>query len=122
MMSPELGLIHDKDIGRKYHSELFANEIILLAYYIAAVNCESMYGQRAGRFEQFNGISLTDTFNTGSIDEHTEDMMASPKRRIKRQRSANITVVIGKPAILWWTKNLETRTTRTSVIQNWKRE
>ena len=97
MMSPELGLIHDKDIGRKYHSELFANEIILLAYYIAAVNCESMYGQRSGRFEQFNGISLTDTFNTGSIDEHVGDMMASPKRRIKRQRSANITVVIGNP-------------------------
>ena len=97
MMSPELGLIHDKDIGRKYHSELFANEILLLAYYIAAVNCESMYGQRSGRFEQFNGISLTDTFNTGSIDEHVGDMMASPKRRIKRQRSANITVVIGNP-------------------------
>ena len=97
MMSPELGLIHDKDIGRKYHSELFANEILLLAYYIAAVNCESMYGQRSGRFEQFNGISLTDTFNTGSIDEHVGDVMASPKRRIKRQRSANITVVIGNP-------------------------
>ena len=97
MMSPELGLIHDKDISRKYHSELFANEILLLAYYIAAVNCESMYGQRSGRFEQFNGISLTDTFNTGSIDEHVGDMMASPKRRIKRQRSANITVVIGNP-------------------------
>ena len=97
MMSPELGLIHDKDIGRKYHSELFANEILLLAYYIAAVNCESMYGQRSGRFEQFNGISLTDTFNTGSIDEHVGDMMASPKHRIKRQRSANITVVIGNP-------------------------
>ena len=97
MLSPDLGLIHDKDLGRKYHSELFANEIILLAYYIAAVNCESMYGQRSGRFEQFNGISLTDTFNTGSIDEHMEDMMVSTKRRIKKQRSANITVVIGNP-------------------------
>ena len=97
MMSPELGLIRDEDIGRKYHSELFANEILLLAYYIAAVNCESMYGQRSGRFEQFNGISLTDTFNTGSIDEHVGDMMASPKRRIKRQRNANITVVVGNP-------------------------
>ena len=97
MMSPELDLIRDEDIGRKYHSELFSNELILLAYYIAAVNCESMYGQRSGRFEQFNGISLTDTFNTGSIDEHVGDMMASTKRRIKRQRSANITVVIGNP-------------------------
>ena len=97
MMSPELGLIRDEDISRKYHSELFANEILLLAYYIAAVNCESMYGQRSGRFEQFNGISLTDTFNMGNIDEHIGDMMAGPKRRIKRQRSANITVVIGNP-------------------------
>ena len=97
MMSPELSLIHDKDIGRKYHSELFANEILLLAYYIAAVNCESMYGQRSGRFERFNGISLTDTFNTGSIEEHMGDIMASPKQRIKRQRSSNITAIIGNP-------------------------
>ena len=97
MMSPELGLIRDKDVERKYSKELFANEIILLAYYIAAVNCESIYGQRAGRFKPFDGISLTDTFNSTSLDDHIGDMMATPKHRIKRQRKAIITVVIGNP-------------------------
>lgn len=97
LMSPDLGLILNKDIDRKYQNELFANEIILLAYYIAAVNCESLYGHRTGCFEAFNGISLTDTFNNTNLDEHTGDMMTVPKRRIKKQRESKITVVIGNP-------------------------
>ena len=97
LMSSDLGIIRDRDVDRKYRDELFANEIILLAYYIAAVNCESVYEQRTGGFEPFNGISLTDTFNNTSLDDHTGDIMATPKRRIKRQRNANITVVIGNP-------------------------
>ena len=79
MMSDELGLIRNEDLKRKYRHELFASEIMLLAYYIAAVNCESAYSQRTGKFEQFEGISLTDTFNLGSIPEHTGDLMAGPK-------------------------------------------
>ena len=97
MMSPELGLIRAKDVDRKYRYELFASEIILLAYYIAAVNCESVYGQRTGHFNSFDGISLTDTFNNTNLDDHIDDMMSVPKHRIKRQRNANITVVIGNP-------------------------
>jgi len=37
------GLIHKNDLERKYHHELFANEIVLLAYYIAAVNIENVF-------------------------------------------------------------------------------
>ena len=97
LMSPDIGLIRDEDLPRKYRGELFASEIVLLAYYIAAVNCESVYGQRTGVFEQFEGLSLTDTFNPGSMEEHSGDVMAGPKRRIRRQRGADITVVIGNP-------------------------
>ena len=97
MMSKDMGLIRDGDIGRKYGGEVFANEIVLLAYYIAAVNCESVYGQRTGTFKQFEGLSFTDTFNPGNLDEHSGDIMAGPKRRIKRQRAAEITCVVGNP-------------------------
>lgn len=97
LMSPDIDLIRDEDLARKYRDELFASEIVLLAYYIAAVNCESMYGQRTSIFEQFEGLSLTDTFNPGSMEEHSGDVMAGPKRRIRRQREADITVVIGNP-------------------------
>ena len=86
MMSKDIGLIRDKDIERKYGMEMFANEVVLLAYYIAAVNCESVYGQGTETFQQFEGLSFTDTFNPGNLDEHAGDVMAGPKRRIRRQR------------------------------------
>ena len=97
LMSQDLGLIRDGDLPRKYHGELFASEMVLLAYYIAAVNCESAYAQRAGTFRQFEGLSLTNTFNPGSMEEHTGDVMAGPKSRIRRQRGAEITVIMGNP-------------------------
>ena len=37
------GLIQSKDLERKYTKELHANEIVLLAYYIAAVNIENAF-------------------------------------------------------------------------------
>ena len=37
------GLINQKDLQRKYKQELYANEIVLLAYYIAAINIENAY-------------------------------------------------------------------------------
>ena len=59
-------LIQAADLERKYREELHANEIVLLAYYIAAVNIEEAYrGERGADsgYEPFNGIVLTDTFN-----------------------------------------------------------
>lgn len=97
LMSEELDLIRKEDLKYKYTHELFANEVVLLAYYIALVNCESIYGQRTGKFEQFTGISLTDTFSPGKLDEHTGDIMAKAKEQIRKQRKANITAVIGNP-------------------------
>ena len=60
------GLIQPEDLERKYRKELHANEILLLAYYIASVNIEEAFrGQRGGDkgYEPFEGIILTDTFN-----------------------------------------------------------
>ena len=97
LMSPELGLIQDRDIKRKYKSEMYANEIVLLAYYIAAVNCESAYGYKTGSFKPFSGVSLTDTFNPGNMDEYAGDVMTGPKERIRRQRESPITVIMANP-------------------------
>ena len=41
------GLIEPHDLARKYADELHANEILLLAYYIAAVNIETTYPRRS---------------------------------------------------------------------------
>ena len=59
------GLIAADDLARKYTNELHANEILLLAYYIAAVNIETTYQDAiapASDYEPFPGLVLTDTF------------------------------------------------------------
>jgi predicted helicase len=64
------GLIDKRDLKRKYTNEIFANEIVLLAYYIAAVNIENAYHDAIGEteYKAFEGICLTDTFQLGEMD------------------------------------------------------
>ena len=94
-------LIRDSDLSRKYHKELHANEIVLLAYYIAAIHIEeAFHGWRGpeSSYEPFDGIVLTDTFNL-----HT-DRAGFPKawlpdnsERVERQQSLPIQVIVGNP-------------------------
>lgn len=44
----QIGLIRPEDLERKYTRELHANEIVLLAYYIAAINIENAYHDLIG--------------------------------------------------------------------------
>ena len=90
-------LIKDGDIVRKYRDELFASEIVLLAYYIAAVNCESAYQNRTNMFDEFTNLSLTDTFNLTDITDWTGDVMAKSKIRIRKQRDASIMGAVSNP-------------------------
>ena len=65
-------LIQPDDLERKYRQELHANELVLLAYYIAAVNIEEVFRGRHGEdsgYEPFNGIVLTDTFNLNKDEQ-----------------------------------------------------
>ena len=65
------GLIKPKDLKRKYTQELHANEIVLLAYYIAAINAENAYHDllvEGEAYVPFDGICLTDTFQLGEAD------------------------------------------------------
>ena len=94
------GLITPGDIQRKYEKEIHANEITLLAYYIAAVNIESAYHSVANRkdYESFEGICLTDTFemHEGKPDLYAQIMPQNSDRRT-RQKETDIRVVIGNP-------------------------
>ena len=92
-------LIRDADLERKYHEELHANEIVLLAYYMAAVNIEEAYhGQRGedSGYESFNGIVLTDTFNLNK-DEHPTLWLPDNTARAQRQEKLPIEVIVGNP-------------------------
>ena len=104
------GLIAERDLTRKYREELHANEIVLLAYYIAAVHIEeAFHGRRGadGGYEPFEGIVLTDTFNL-----HTERTAGFPKEwlpdnseRAERQQSMPIQVIVGNPPWSAWQRS-----------------
>ncbi|GGH08177.1 helicase [Mucilaginibacter phyllosphaerae] len=96
------GLIGKKDLNRKYKSELHANEIVLLAYYIAAVNIENAYHDVAIEmdYEAFNGICLTDTFQLGETDGNYKlhkDMFPQNSERVQQQKKSQLKVIMGNP-------------------------
>ncbi len=92
-------LIKDKDLERKFDHELHANEILLLAYYIASVNIEeAFHGRTGGNYRPFPGIVLTDTFNLFERDATgTGEMFPENDQRLARQRKAPIRVIVGNP-------------------------
>jgi len=103
------GLIKEKDLKRKYKQELHANEIVLLAYYIAAVNIENAYHDQTSdpadgigkeKYTPFDGIVLTDTFQLGETDESQKlfsEMFPQNSERVVRQKKAPLRVIIGNP-------------------------
>lgn len=100
-------LIPREKLQDRYLHGIYANELVLLAYYIAAVNIEETYHDVAGEkaYVPFPGIVLTDSFalsesnkdsdgvtvvgNSAFIQENTE--------RAIRERDADITVIVGNP-------------------------
>ena len=94
------GLIRPEDLKRKYESELHANDIMLLAYYVAAINIESTYHDlaEANEYHPFNGIVLTDTFQSyEEADPMDEFLFHRNNERIERQKGLDIRVIVGNP-------------------------
>jgi predicted helicase len=103
------GLIRPEDLTRKYSQELHANEIVLLAYYIAAINIENAFhdatpdpddGIGKAKYIPFDGIVLTDTFQLGETDESEKlfsAMFPQNSERVLAQKKAPLRVIIGNP-------------------------
>ena len=94
-------LIHPDDLERKYREELHANEIVLLAYYIAAINIEEAFRGQRGEdhsYEPFNGIVLTDTFNLNKGRTlFPKEWLPDNNARAARQQQLPIQVIVGNP-------------------------
>lgn len=93
------GLIKPENLLYKYQHELHANEIVLLAYYIAAINIEATYhGLAGGAYQPFDSIVLTDTFQM-TEGKGTLDEVWSPEnnQRVRVQNQADIRVIMGNP-------------------------
>ena len=104
----ESGLIAD-NMYEKYRHDLFADELILLAYYIATINIETTYSslRKGNRYVPFDGISYTDTlripprYREGAEyrqEQSTiDDQFRTAHDRIRRQSAAHIHVIVGNP-------------------------
>lgn len=96
------GLIRRSQLPYKYRNELFACEIVLLAYYIACVNIEVAYHgvMKQEEYEPFNGICLTDTFRMDGNSAADKDLFAAFEdngERVKNLCKQDIRVIIGNP-------------------------
>ena len=102
----QLGVIPPEALERKYKNEIFANEFVLLSYYIASINIEQVYHQvRAEQgvdegYVEFPGMTLTDTFQLhegdGTITEDFEGLAAN-NERAKAEKESAITVIVMNP-------------------------
>lgn len=104
----QAGKITLADITRKYTQELHANEIVLLSYYIAAINIESVFDEINGAeaYIPFDGIVLTDTFeSTENSSVLDEDMFGGNNTRLQKQQKVPITAIISNPPYSMGQKN-----------------
>lgn len=96
------GNIKSKDLEKKYKKEIFANEIVLLAYYIATVNIENIYHDlnNETEYKEFEGICLTDTFQLGEDKKElalVSDSFKENSERVRRQKNAPLQIIFGNP-------------------------
>ncbi len=96
------GHISTRSLEQKYANEIHANEIILLAYYIASINIENVYHDlsKTRAYKGFQGICLTDTFQLGESDEGAKlfsEIFPQNSERVISQKKAPLRVIIGNP-------------------------
>ncbi|MBN8240782.1 DEAD/DEAH box helicase [Marinobacter hydrocarbonoclasticus] len=105
------GIIPPDRLPEKYKNEIHANELVLLAYYIAAINIEATYhgiltdnlsGENDDlifepEYEPFTGICLTDTFQMGEKADLVDELLEENSARRKRQQALDIRVIVGNP-------------------------
>lgn len=87
-------------MARKYlQGEIWANEILLLPYYIALANVESTFFDVTGRHEPFRNLLLVDSFQLMEPGDE-EQISLFPKQyteAMERERQAKVNVVMSNP-------------------------
>ena len=90
--------IPKRDLPRMYRQQLIANEVMLLPYYIAALNIEHAHYELTGEYEAFEGLCFVDTLDLAEPKQKVLSYMTPANtRRVERQKASPITVIIGNP-------------------------
>jgi predicted helicase len=81
-----------------YRDRLFANEVMLLPYYVASLNIEHTYYELTGQYEPFEGLCFVDTLDLAEGAQMRLGFVTEANsERVERQKKAPITVIIGNP-------------------------
>jgi predicted helicase len=81
-----------------YKDQLFANEIMLLAYYIAGLNIEHAYYEITKTYDPFEGLCFVDTLDLAESKQSGFSFLNEANTaRVERQKRTPITVIIGNP-------------------------
>jgi len=91
-----LGRVSAKHIDQFYREQLFANEVMLMPYYIASLNIEATYFQKRGQRLSFEGLCFVDTLDL-DVGQQTHMFGQENSARVQRQLNAPVTVIIGNP-------------------------
>ncbi|MCX5847246.1 MAG: N-6 DNA methylase [Deltaproteobacteria bacterium] len=83
-------------LTHKYASEIHCNEVMLLPYYIAAMNIEHALYELTGTYQPFPGLCLVDTFELAEAKQ-SEIFTEENTERILAQQAAPIFVIISNP-------------------------
>ncbi len=102
LLSKENNLISDEALKEKFQNNLFAFDIVLLAYYIALINITQAAQNRDGSLKFFKNIALTDSLDY--LEEKTDKGALPLYEDLKENKDIkdtladqNIRVIIGNP-------------------------
>jgi predicted helicase len=87
-----------KALAEAYQHRLFANEVMLLPYYVASLNIEHAYYERMQQYEPFPGLCFVDTLDMAEAQQGAL-FTAANTERVEREKEAAITVIIGNPPL-----------------------
>jgi len=82
-----------------YKEQLFANEVMLMPYYIAALNIEHAYLELTSQYEPFEGLCFVDTLGLAE-DSQLPMFSEANTERVENERKAQITVILGTAPLL----------------------
>ncbi|GAA9707199.1 hypothetical protein VN0013_09670 [Helicobacter pylori] len=102
LLSKENALISDEALKEKFQKNLFAFDIVLLAYYIALINITQAVQNRDSSLKNFKNIALTDSLDY--LEEKTNKGVLPLYEDLKENKDIkdtladqNIRVIIGNP-------------------------
>ncbi len=118
LLSKENALISDEALKEKFQKNLFAFDIVLLAYYIALINITQAAQNRDSSLKNFKNIALTDSLDY--LEEKTNKGALPLFEDLKENKDIkdtlagqNIRVIIGNPPYSAGAKSENDNTTKT---------